>query len=206
MKKTLFLAVFALVSMTTFAQKDPGFGIKAGLNYNKNGDFIGSIISSGEDILEGSSGKAGFHVGVFRKFDFGVLYIRPELIYTNTTSSYDLEIIELDYKVSKIDLPILLGFTVIGPINIFAGPAFQYTLDNDLDGLDGLTTEDVKNDLSVGYHAGIGISFGKLGLDVRYEGALTENQANIIENNIADISGRVDSRHSQIIFGVSLKL
>lgn len=206
MKKTLLLAVFALVSMTAFAQKDSGFGIKAGLNYNQNGDLIGSVQSSGENILEGSSGKAGFHVGFFGKLDLGVLYIRPELIYTKTTSSYDVESSDLDYKVSKIDLPVLVGFTLIGPLKVFVGPAFQYTLNNDLDGLDGLTIEDVQNDFSIGYHAGIGVNLGKLGLDVRYEGAFSENQANLIGNNIADISGRVDSRPSQIIFGLSLKL
>lgn len=206
MKKTLLLAVFALVSMAAFAQKDSGFGIKAGLNYNQNGDLIGSVQSSGENILEGSSGKAGFHVGVFGKLDLGVLYIRPELVYTKTTSSYDVESSELDYKVSKLDLPVLIGFTVIGPLKIFAGPAFQYTLNNNLDGLDGLTIENVKNDFSIGYHAGIGVNLGKLGLDVRYEGAFSENQANLIGNNITDISGRVDSRPSQIIFGLSLKL
>lgn len=206
MKKTLLLSVFALISMTAFAQKDSGFGIKAGLNYNQNGDLIGSVQSSGENILEGSSGKAGFHIGVFGKLDLGVLYIRPELIYTKTTSSYDVENSDLDYKVSKIDLPVLVGFTLIGPLKIFVGPAFQYTLNNDLDGLDGLTIEDVKNDFSIGYHAGIGVNLGKLGLDIRYEGAFSENQANLIGNNITDISGRVDSRPSQIIFGVSLKL
>lgn len=206
MKRTLLLAVFTLVSITSFAQKDAGFGIKAGLNYNKNGDLIGSITSSGENILEGSSGKAGFHVGVFRKFNLVALYIRPELIYTKTTSSYAIGNNELDYGLSKIDLPILVGFTTLKSLNFFAGPAFQYTLNNDLDGLDGLTIEDVKNDFSIGYHAGIGLNIGKLGLDIRYEGAFSENQANLIGDNIADISGRVDSRPSQIIFGVSLKL
>jgi len=206
MKKTLFLAVFALVSIAASAQKDSGFGIKAGLNYNQNGDLIGSVESSGQNILEGSSGRAGFHIGFFGKLDLGVLYIRPELIYTNTTSSYNVGNSELDYKISKIDLPVLVGFSVIGPLKIFVGPAFQYTLNNDLDGLDGLTIENVKNDFSIGYHAGLGVNIGKLGLDVRYEGAFSENQANLIGNNIADISGRVDSRPSQIIFGVSVKL
>ena len=203
MKKTLLLAVFAIISASAFAQKDSGFGIKAGFNYNENGDLIGSIQSSGENILEGSSGKAGFHAGIFGKLNLEILYIRPELVYTNTTSSYELENNDIDYKISKLDLPVLVGFKLIGPLNIFAGPAFQYILDNDLD---GLSINNVQNDFSIGYHAGIGVNIGKLGIDVRYEGAFSENEANFISDNITDISGRVDSRSSQVIFGLSLKL
>ena len=203
MKKTLVLAVFAIISASAFAQKDSGFGIKAGFNYNENGDLIGSIRSSGENILEGSSGKAGFHAGIFGKLNLEVLYIRPELVYTQTNSSYELGNNDVDYKVSKLDLPVLVGFKLIGPLNIFAGPAFQYTLDNDLD---GLSIDNVENEFSIGYHAGIGVNLGKLGIDIRYEGAFSENEATFISNNITDISGRVDSRPSQVIFGLSLKL
>jgi len=203
MKKKLLVAVFAIISTSAFAQKDSGFGIKAGFNYNQNGDLIGSIRSSGENILEGSSGKAGFHAGIFGKLNLGVIYIRPELVYTQTNSSYELENNDIDYKVSKLDLPVLVGFKLIGPLNIFAGPAFQYTLDNDLD---GLSINNVENEFSIGYHAGIGVNLGKLGIDIRYEGAFSENEANFISNNITDISGRVDSRPSQVIFGLSLKL
>lgn len=203
LKKTLLLAGFVLLSSITYAQKDSGFGIKAGLNYNQNGDLIGSIQSSGEDILEDSSGKAGFHFGIFTKIDLKALYVRPELIYTSTTSSYEISNEGTDYKVSKLDLPVLVGFTVIGPLKLFAGPAFQYTLNNDLD---GLTIENLENDFSIGYQAGVGVNLGKLGIDLRYEGAFSENQANFIGNNITDISGRVDSRPSQVIFSLSLKL
>ena len=68
MKKTLLVAVFALASMTAFAQKDSGFGIKAGLNYNQNGDLnFRQVQDSGEDIIAGSDGKVGYHVGFFGK-------------------------------------------------------------------------------------------------------------------------------------------
>ncbi len=204
MRKSLLMAVFALIGITAFAQKDSGFGIKAGLNYNQNGDLsFKQVQSAGEDLIAGSDGKVGFHVGVFGKLDLPKIYIRPELIYTSTKSSYDVDGGTNDYDVSKLDLPVLLGYKIIGPLHIFAGPAFQYTLSNDLEDVE---LDDVKNDFTIGAHFGVGVNLGNIGLDVRYERGFSENEAEIIGGNIADISGRVDSRPSQIIFGLSLKL
>ena len=198
------MAVFALIGTTAFAQNDSGFGIKAGLNYNQNGDLnFKQVQSAGEDLIAGSDGKVGYHVGFYGKLDMPKIYIRPELIYTKTKSSYDVEGGTNDYDVSKLDLPVLLGYKIIGPLHIFAGPAFQYTLNNDLEDVE---LDDLKNDFSIGAHFGVGVNLGNIGLDVRYERGFSENEAEIIGDNIANIEGRVDSRPSQIIFGLSLKL
>ncbi|QLG44156.1 outer membrane beta-barrel protein [Costertonia aggregata] len=204
MKKTLLTAVIALLSITAFAQKDSGFGIKAGLNYNQNGDLnFRQVQDAGEDLISGSDGKVGYHIGFFGKLDFPKIYLRPELIYTKTKSSYDIDGTTNDYDISKLDLPVLLGYKIIGPLSVFAGPAFQYTLNNDLEGLE---VNDVQNDFTVGAQFGVAVSLGNIGVDVRYERGFSENEANFIGNNVTDISGRVDSRPSQIIFGLSLKL
>lgn len=204
MRKSLLLATFALVSLIAFSQKDSGFGIKAGLNYNQNGDLsFSQIQDAGEDLIAGSDGKVGYHIGLFGKLDFPKIYLKPELVYTKTKSSYDIDGGTNDYDISKLDLPVLLGYKIIGPLHIFAGPAFQYTLNNDLE---DLQVEDVKNSFTVGAHFGVGVNLGNIGVDVRYERGFSENEANFIGENITDISGRVDSRPSQIIFGLSLKL
>ena len=203
MKKTLLVAVLALMGSAAMAQSGSGFGIKAGLNYNKNGDLIGSVGDSGQDIVEGAEGKTGYHVGFWGKLDFPKVYLRPELVYTKTKSSYDVDGNSQDYDISKLDLPVLLGIKIVGPLHVFAGPAFQYTLKNDLEDLE---VNDVKNDFTVGLNTGVGVNIGKVGLDVRYERGFSENEANFIGNNITDISGRVDSRPSQVIFSLSLKL
>ncbi len=72
--------------------------------------------------------------------------------------------------------------------------------------MEDVELDDVKNDFTIGAHFGVGVNLGNIGLDVRYERGFSENEAEIIGDNIADISGRVDSRPSQIIFGLSLKL
>ncbi|MEE1964379.1 outer membrane beta-barrel protein [Allomuricauda taeanensis] len=199
MKKTLLIAAFALLGTAAMAQSGSGFGLKAGLSYNKNGDLISSVGEGGQDIVEGAKGKAGYHVGVWGKLDFPKIYLRPELVYSKTKSSYDVEGSSQDYDISKLDLPVLLGYKLIGPLHVFAGPAFQYTLKNDLEGLE---VEDVENEFTVGLNAGVGVNLGNVGLDVRYERGFSENEAEIID--IPD--GRVDSRPSQVIFALSLKL
>ena len=204
MRKSLLMAVFALIGITAFAQKDSGFGIKAGLNYNQNGDLsFKQVQSAGEDLIAGSDGKVGYHVGFYGKLDMPKIYIRPELIYTKTKSSYDVDGGTNNYDVSKIDLPVLLGYKLIGPLHIFAGPAFQYILSNDLEDVE---LDNLKNDFTIGAHFGVGVTLGNIGLDVRYERGFSKNEAEFIGDNITDISGRVDSRPSQIIFGLSLNL
>ena len=203
MKKTFLLAVLSLYGLTAIAQKDSGFGIKGGLNYNQNGDLIASVGDAAADVVEGSSGKIGYHVGVFGKIELAKIYIRPEAIYTRTTSNYDVDGTSTDFNISKIDVPVLLGINLIGPLHVFAGPAFQYQVENDLE---GFSINEAEKDFTVGLHAGIGVNLGRLGLDVRYERGFSDNEATFIGNNVSNIDGRVDSRPSQVIFGLSLKI
>ena len=203
MKKTLLIGVFALIGIASFAQKGSGFGIKAGLNYNQNGDLIASVSNATTNIIEGSNAKVGYHVGLFGKIKLAKLYIRPELVYTKTQSSYTINGSKSSFDLSKLDIPVLIGVKLIGPLHIFAGPAFQYQLSSDLT---NFNLKDAEKDFTVGLHLGAGVNLGKLGLDVRYERGFSENEANFVGDNITNIDGRVDSRPSQIIFGLSLKL
>ena len=203
MKRTFLIAFMALASATGFAQKDSGFGVKGGFNYNQNGDLIASVGDAAADIIEGSKGKVGYHVGVFGKIELAKIYIRPEAIYTRTTSNYDVDGTSTDFNISKIDVPVLVGINLIGPLHVFAGPAFQYQVENDLE---GFSINEAEKDFTVGLHAGIGVNLGRLGLDVRYERGFSNNEAEFIGTNVTDIDGRVDSRPSQVIFGLSLKI
>ncbi len=197
MRKLLFF-VFALSSMTMLAQAK--FGVKAGLNYNQNGDLtLSQVGNAAEDAVTGSDGKIGYHFGVFANLPLSKFYVRPELVYTKTKSEYD----GADYDLSKLDLPVLLGYKIIGPLSIFAGPDFQYILDNDLD---DVNLNDVESDFTIGLHIGAALQLGNLGLDIRYERGLSDNEADFVSDNITNIQGRVDSRPSQIILGVSLNL
>lgn len=195
MKKLVLITAVVLSGFFGLAQTGSGFGIKGGINYAGNGDFF----NSAENAIQSPDRNVGYHVGVFGKLG-NKLYVRPELVYTSTASEYN----EGDLKINKLDVPVLIGLKVIGPLNIFAGPAFQYILNSKFD---GVTIDDIENDFTVGINIGAGVSFGKFGLDVRYERGLSDNELNFVNSNIGTLNGdRVDTRPDQIILSLSLKL
>ena len=187
MKKLIVLCAFLLVATAVNAQIK--WGIKGGLNYSSNGD----LISETEDIFENPDANAGYHFGAFLTTK-GKIFLRPELVFTNTNSDYD----GTKFNVKKLDAPVLVGWDFIGPLNIFAGPAFQYIIDTDLE---DVKIDDIESDFTVGLHIGVGVQLGKLGIDLRYETGLSENLASIA--NVPD--ARLDTRSKQLIAGVSYR-
>lgn len=196
MKKTLLLAVFALICTAVSAQKDSGFGFTGGLNYNGNGDYF----ESAGDVAHAPDRNIGYHAGIYGKIKILRLYIRPELVYTQTKSDYE----EASFDMSKLDMPVLVGVKIIGPLHIFAGPAFQYILDSEFD---GIGINEIENDFSVGAQFGVGVNLGKLGIDIRYEKGFSNNEARFVNTNIASLpDSRIDTRPEQVILNLSLKL
>lgn len=195
MKKTLLIAVLLLWGFLAVAQTGSGFGFKGGINYAGNGNFF----NSAENAIQSPDRNLGYHFGIFGKLG-NTFFVRPELVYTSTVSDYN----EGDLRLNKLDVPVLLGIKVIGPLNIFAGPAFEYILNSKFD---GVTIDDIENDFTVGLNIGAGLNLGKLGIDVRYERGFNQNELNFINSNITTLNGdRVDTRPDQIIVSLSLKL
>lgn len=196
MKKAI-LMICLLAGAVTYAQSGSGIGLKGGLNFGANGDA-----SIGENLGNiGSDSKVGFHLGVFGKMDFGTLYFRPELVYTKLNSEYDYDAGTNKFEMSKLDMPLLVGLNILGPLHIFAGPSLQYILDTELENIE---LEDVKNDFTVGLNIGAGVNLSdQLGVDLRFERGFSDNEAEFSSNE--EFQGRVDTRPSQLILGLSYK-
>ncbi|MBO6607243.1 outer membrane beta-barrel protein [Psychroserpens sp.] len=189
---TLFITLFCL---NLNAQKGSSFGIKAGLNYNANGDYFESISENAQD----PDRNIGYHIGVFGKIG-NDLYFRPELVYTSTKSDYNSD----DFDMKKLDLPLLVGAKIIGPVSVFGGPSFQYILDTEFD---GINIDNVENDFSVGLNFGIGLNLNKIGIDLRYERGFSNNEATFIGNNLGEGAvSRIDTRPDQLILSLSIAL
>lgn len=199
MKKGILILAM-LVSSAGIAQS--GFGVVAGLNYGDNGEATFSdVTNAGEDIVKGADSKVGYHAGLYYRSEFSSFFLKPELLYTTTKSSFQYNNEDAEYNVSKLDLPILIGIDVLGPVHVFAGPSLQYILDNDFQ---GVSLADVENEFTIGAQFGAGLQFSGIGLDVRYERGLKENEAQVIDSQTG--LRRVDSRPNQIIFSLSLNL
>lgn len=178
------------------------FGVKGGLNYNSNGDLEYDI----NNIKISSDSDTGFHIGVFAEIDLPLaLYIRPELLYTKTQSSYSEQ---GNLSINKIDAPILLGLEFLKIGRIFIGPSFQYIINSDLKSSDiyNEIKEDGFDSFSMGMQFGAGVEFGKLGVDLRWERGLSDTEADFlgisddIINNIT-----IDTRPQQFILSVYYK-
>ena len=195
MKNSFFITLLflATLSTTTYAQSANGFGFKAGLNYNANGNYFESVSNNAEH----PDRNIGFHFGVFGKFGQQI-YFKPEVVYTSTKSDYTSN----SFKMQKVDVPLLVGLKVLGPISVFGGPSFQYILDSEFD---NISINEIDNDLSVGLNFGIGLNLNKIGIDVRYERGFSNNEANFLNNNNIDTS-RLDTRPDQLILSLSFIL
>lgn len=201
MNKRFLVLSIAFIATLFYANAQSGFGIKGGLSYNTNGELSEFTNETNQIYKDEGKGKSGYNVGFYGKIDLGPIYLRPELVYTKTTSEYILNSEAVDYKIERLDMPVLVGLKLIGPLNIFAGPAFQYTLDNDFNDIE---FDDIDNEFTVGFNFGASVELGRLGLDVRYERGFNENEAKFIENMTT--SYRLDSRPEQIIFSLSYRL
>lgn len=187
--------VLALLCFNGNAQNGTSFGIKGGLNYNSNGNYFEAI----GDNAENPDRNIGYHIGVFGKIG-NRFYVKPELIYTATKSSYDSN----DFSMKKIDAPILVGTKILGPVSVFVGPSLQYILHTEFDGID---INDVENDFSLGLNLGIALNLNKIGIDLRYERGFSNNEAIFIDDNLGTgLVSRIDTRPDQLILSLSIAL
>ena len=203
--KKVLGAMLALILFTSvsFAQ-NIDFGIKGGVNYNFGGDLSEIITvseNSVENILAGADGKAGFHVAFWTKVDILGLYLRPELVYTQLNNSYSNSGVNVntDFKTTKIDIPILIGAKIAGPLHIFAGPSFQYITKSTFSQNDFINIE--KQDFTAGLQIGFGVEFGNLGIDARWEKGFN----NDVDGEFTTTQIKVDNRPNQVIFGLSYR-
>ena len=193
--KSIKTLTFLALLSTTLLQAQFEFGVKGGLNYDSLGDVDYDDFSA-TDLSAGS--KTGYHIGAYGKIDLLLFYLRPEIQFTKINSGFDGK----DIGLSKIEAPILLGYKILGPLSVFAGPSFQYILNEDVE---GTTLADVEENFTIGLQIGTRISFGRLGMGVRYDRGFTDNGVKILGvNGVGD--GRIDARPNQFIVSASYEL
>lgn len=200
----VFIILFSYISLLA-QDKMINFGVKAGLNYGDNGKIeISDAANVGKNILsKNADNHVGYHIGVFVRGNItDNFYIKPELQYTLNRSSFDIDKSKIEYDIKKIDLPILAGVKVFGPLHVFGGPSLQYIVKNELK---NVKLGNVKNEFTVGLQFGVGVQFGRLNADVRYERGLSKNEAQSIDKNTG-LTTRVDSRPNQFLLSLALDL
>jgi hypothetical protein len=203
MKKIILVClIFSVGLIYAQNEKKLTFGFTLGYNYSSNGDLNVTGGLSGIADKFSSDKKSGYHAGLYFKYKFNSVYLRPEVLYTNTVSDYDSQ----DFVQQKIDIPILLGFKIIGPLSFFAGPSFQYILDSDLRDLD-INDINVENDISINAQLGLALQLGQIRVDVRYEKGISDNITTLRNTSISDsFTYNLNAKPEQLTLSLSLRL
>ena len=161
-----------------------------GFQFGLNDDNFGSIenIKTKLDNYDlDLKNSTGFQFGFFTEIDLITFYIRPELnlIFSKSknaaayTSDQGINIAEHSYKSSELQLPVIFGYKIFGPISVFGGPSFKYNLSNK----SNFNLDDIKDKYTLSLLLGSRVKFRSLSIGLRYERGLNTNEVLIINAN-----------------------
>ena len=217
MKYLISFALLLVTSLTVQSQTTFEYGLKGGISYSMGGEIQGndSTLNYWDGIAEGE-GAIGFHGGVFGQINFGKFFVRPEVVYSSLTQKFDIPLREekTNYSVQTFTIPVLLGYNVYGPLDLYAGPVFSNILDSSIYGAEGDPVIGVQNK-RVNIQAGAKVEFGRFGLDVRYEHSLSNAQVQELDFDNTLFGGKSggankawfnDARLNQVIVSLIFKI
>jgi hypothetical protein len=174
-KKCVFAAAFLLGIYTSNAQTEFSGGLIGGLTMGAV--EIRDLDEAFSDNIEGD--MYGIEAGVYAKFLLNPFYIKPMALYNFRSGSVDYSDASntsqsSDITLHKVEVPVLLGLHIIGPLNIEAGPVYNYLI---------AVTDDYNSQTvdvgrsGIGYRAGANVELGGLMLGLSYEGAFYSSQS-----------------------------
>jgi len=182
-----------------------------GFQFGLNDDNFGSIENISNKIDNYNldiKNSTGFQFGVFTEIDLITFYIRPELnlIFSKSknAAAYSLDeginIAEHSYKSSEIQLPIIFGYKVLGPISVFGGPSFKYNLSNS----SSFNLEDIKDKYTLSLLLGSRVKIRSISVGLRYERGLNNNEVLIINANGVDLdNANIDLTTNKLSLNIS---
>ena len=194
----LFISIFLIIISTKsnlYSQAD--YGIKIGLNFDNIGDIKST--SSFKNNIETAT-IASAHIGMYVQLKIADFYIRPELQISQNKS----DILTLDQiEINKLEIPVLIGYNLFGPVSVFSGPIFQNIIS--ING-QSLNFGNYTYNFTIGLQIGSRINFGKLGLGFRFERGFTDNEIEILGNNNLDIEAYSNIRPKLWSLSITYKL
>ncbi len=209
----ILILLFLITSSSLFAQGN--LGVNFGLNDDNFGS-IENIKTKIDDYDLDLKNSTGFQLGLFTEIDLITFYIRPEinLIFSkskngtaftsanNNTNilSESVKIAEHTYKSTDIQVPIIFGYKVLGPISIFAGPTFKYNLSNS----SNFDLEEIEDKYNLSLLIGTRVKVKSFSVGLRYERGLNNNELLIINANGIDIdNANIDTTTNKLSLNIS---
>ena len=209
MKKSALIFIL-LLNTSAYSQGN------LGINFGLNDDSFGSIenIQNTIDTYElDLKNVTGFQFGVFTEIDLITFYVRPEINFVFSKSNQGSallsgniseDILKHNFKTSEIQVPVIFGYNILGPISLFGGPSFKYNLKTSSDVFD---LEDIKDKYKLSLLLGSRIKIKSIGIDLRYERGLNSGEIKIINANGLNIpNGNIDSTNNRFSILISYDL
>jgi len=155
----------------------------------------------------------GFNVGLSMKISTPAsFYVMPEIYYTNfsnevtVTNDADSKNTTLKAKSNRIDVPVLLGYNLLGDmLSAYVGPVASFNLSKD-DNFDSFVQSVNAKDFTMGYQFGLQSELKSLIISAKYEGAFSKDQRKFINSvNSSDQEIVYDNRPSLFMLGLGYK-
>ena len=216
MNKTLLalLIFFASIQTAVLEAQEFQVGLKGGINKTFGGE-INSFQSTSAELppaTYNAEGEIGYHGGVWAQINFGKFFIRPEVVYSALESRFYFPSKSAIYAVDELSIPVLVGYNVYGPVDVYAGMAYKNIIDATLEGNEPVTDtpQIVVQNTPLSAQIGAKVEFGSFGLDVRYDHSLSSKESQEIdivraEYNVNRASFE-DTRLNQIIVSLTIRL
>ena len=190
-----------------------------GVNFGLNDDNFGSIENiktKVDDYNLDLKNSTGFQLGLFTEIDLITFYIRPEinLIFSkskngtaftsignsNSIFNESINIAEHTYKSTDIQVPIIFGYKLLGPVSLFAGPTFKQNLSNS----SNFDLEDIKDKYNLSILLGTRVKVRSFSLGLRYERGLNNNELLIVNANGIDLdNANIDTTTNKLSLNIS---
>ena len=208
-----FLLIFISIFSLSFAQaQEYSFGIKGGANYSMTGEIDGSTSGGAgffDGVVEGKP-KVGFHAGVFFELNFGNFFVRPEVIYNSMEMEFEFPVQKAIYSVEKLSIPLLFGYNIWGPIDVYAGPAYQNIMNATIEGTEPVNQTIIVQNTPLAIQAGAKVSLGRFELGLRYDRSMASQESQGLDFNNGqygiNLTEYDDLRVNQFLVSLSFKI
>lgn len=170
MKKLLFIAAIAGLTLTTANAQGISFGVKAGVNFaNVTGDDIDS--ADGRTSLQAG---AVVNIGVSELFS-----VQPEVVFSAQgfkTSDAGVDTVGM---LNYINVPVMADFVIAEGFSLQGGPQFGFNIGDDIE-VDGENVGSLDAE-SIDIGAGIGAQY-KLPMGLFFQARYTIGLTDIVED------------------------
>jgi hypothetical protein len=206
MKNALFIC-FALILCSAQGFAQAKFGLKVGTS-TSSGQFGSFQVTQPDTSFSVTlkDAKYGLNGGIWMRVG-NRFFLQPEVYLNSNTNEYKLDGGPFQETLKKekfqyLDIPLIFGLK-LGPLSLQGGPVGHYFLKSTSDLSDLPSYDEMIEEFTFGYQAGGGLDFGRIGLDVRYQGRFGNDKGHM---NFFGQQYNFDKTPASIVAALRVKL